>query len=68
MEIRSYTLPYCVKTKTEKSAFQKSLEKQLVDLQALDINPNQTNIDCFQISKKELENIENQEMQAHILR
>ncbi len=63
MEIRSYTPPYCVKKR-----FKKSLEKQLVDLQkALDINPDQTNIDRFQTSKKVL-NIKKQEMQAHILR
>ncbi len=69
MEIRSDTLPYYVKKKREKSAFKKSLEKQLVELQkALDINPDQTNIDRFQTSKKELENIEKQEMHAHILR
>ncbi len=33
MEIRPYTLPYCVEKKKEKSGLKKSLEKQLVNLQ-----------------------------------
>ncbi len=33
MEIRSFTLPYCVQKKKEKSAFKKSLEKELDNLQ-----------------------------------
>ncbi len=59
MEIRSFTFPYCVQKRKEKSAFKKSLEKELNNLQkSLDMNPNQVSLDHFQTSKKELEKIE----------
>ncbi len=69
MEIRSYTLPYCVKKKKGKIAFKKILEKELVSLQkTLDTNPTEINLDHFQISEKELEHIANEDIKAHIFR
>ncbi len=60
MEIRSFTFPYCVQKRKEKSAFKKSLEKELNNLQkSLDMNPNQVSLDHFQTSKKELEKTRN---------
>ncbi len=49
--------------------FKKSLEQDLAKLQeSLDLQPNQVNLDHYNTSKKELEQIENEEISEQIFR
>jgi hypothetical protein len=68
-EIRSHTLPYCIKKKKKREEHKKKLEQDLIDIQeALDSNFTQNNQELYQSSKKELEQIENEEMKSTIFR
>ncbi len=58
-----------LRTKKKNIVFKTILEKELFSLQKiLDTYPTQINVDRFQISKKELEHIENEEIKAHVFR
>ncbi len=59
MKIRSLSVSYCVKKKKERQSFKLSLEKDMEQLQKnMDSYPSQKNHDIYNISKKELEQIE----------
>jgi exonuclease III len=69
MEIRSFTLPYCVKKKKERSHFKQSMEQEMVRIQELlDAHPTEQNQEFYQATKKELEQIEKDELNSQIFR
>jgi exonuclease III len=68
-EIRTFTLPYCVKKKKDRKAFKNSLEQDLIRLQEiLDSDPSETNHLSYHSSKKELEQLEKEEINSQIFR
>ncbi len=68
-KIRAFSVPYCAKNKQDRNTFKFNLEKELTKLQEeLDTNPTQQNQDLYALNKKELEHIEKEEMNNHILR
>ncbi len=68
MEIRSFSVPYCVKKK-KKLEFKQSLEKQLELLQLeIDEHTNDVNRETYYTIKTELEHIEKLEINGQILR
>jgi exonuclease III len=59
LEIRSYSVPYCIKRKKERSAFKRNLEDELEKLTiTLDNSPSEDLQNAYNITKKELEEIE----------
>jgi hypothetical protein len=69
MEIRSFTLPCCVKKKKTRNALKKTLETELEKIQKLvDLNPSTINLETFEHNKKELEQIERDELNSIIFR
>ena len=69
LEIRSFSVPYCIKKKKERLGFKKSLEKDLeILLLKLDNNPDEDIQNSYNLSKKELEEIEKENTNAIIFR
>ncbi len=69
MKIRAFSVPCCVKNKQDRQAIEKSLEKDLENLQEiLDSNPSHQIQELYDYNKKELEKIENWEMNREIFR
>ncbi len=69
LRIRSATIPYCIKRKTERTTFKLNLENELLRLQQeLDYNNSETTLHNYNSSKRELEQIEISETHSHIFR
>jgi hypothetical protein len=69
LEIRSFSVPYCIKKKKERLAFKNNLEEELKKLEAeLDINATENNQNNYDSSKKELEEIEKENTNSIIFR
>ncbi len=69
LKIRAFSVPYCVKKKRDRQAFKKNLENELKKLQEeIDASPTQLNQDLYALNKKELEQIEKEEMNSHIFK
>ena len=69
LEIRSFSVPYCIKKKKERSAFKRSLEEELEKLLVLlDQNLDKDTLNSYNLNKKELQDIEREETNAIIFR
>ncbi len=69
IKIRSTSIPYCINKKTNMNSFKNKLLKEINLLETeLDNNPTSFNLDKFNASKNELEQIEKHKTQGHILR
>ncbi len=68
MKIRAFSVPYCVK-KSDRLAFEKSLEKDLEQLQEImDVNCSQQSRELYDLNKKDLEQIEKEEINNQMFR
>jgi len=69
LKIRSFSVPYCIKKKKERSQFRKKLESDLENLQIkLDENNTTETLDNFRTTKRELEDMEKEHMNSIIFR
>jgi hypothetical protein len=69
LKIRSFSVPYCIKKKKQLSAFKKDLELELNKLQSeMDSTNNESTAENFVITKKELENLDKEEMNSIIFK
>ncbi len=67
MKIRIFSIPCCVKKKRDKKIFKENLEKELNNLQVtMDSNPSQTTQDSYYTSKKDIQQIEKDELNSII--
>ncbi len=69
LKIRSVSIPYCIKKKKNINSFKNNLlkENNLLETE-LNRNPSAGNLERFNVSKIELEQIEKHETQGNILR
>ncbi len=69
LKVRSFSVPYCIKKRKIQKEHKEELENLLQDLEAnLDKGTNSSNSEIFYSTKKELEVIEKEEANGHILR
>ena len=71
LEIRSYTIPYCIKKKKQKHAYERELNKKCEKLHRIinsDSVLNETMLEDFRETKSELENFERERARGIILR
>ena len=69
LKIRSYSVPHCIRKKKERSKFRKKLELDLENLQIkLDESNNIETLENYNITKKELEQMDNEHINSIIFR
>ncbi len=69
MKIRAFSVTYCIKKKQDRLAFKKSLEKDLEQLQEIfDVNSSHQSRELYDLNKKELEQIEKEEINSQMIR
>ena len=69
LNIRSFSVPYCIKKKKERAKFKKDLEIELAKLQIeIDFNNNFNSRESYDSSKRELEDLEKEEINSTIFR
>ncbi len=69
VKIRSESIPYCIKTKKQLTTFKDKLEKEINLLQEnIDSNPSDINLDQFNTTKNELEQVKKHETHGLMLR
>ncbi len=69
LNIRSISIPYCIKKNKQLTAFKNNLEKEINLIQSeLDSNSLNINLERFNTAKKELEQIDKHEIHDLMLR
>ncbi len=69
LKIRSFSVPFCIKKKKERTTFKKELEIQLQELEnSLNKNNSVEELNQYNSSNNELEKIEQAEINGHIFR